>query len=182
MPRNSFAHDALKFIAKMTIQNYKNYAFVGLGSNLSGSLGSPKDNVLEAIERLKKLSDEAILVSSLLASKPLDCPPDSPDFINTVVAFIPRQNETSIYLLHELQHIEKSMGRIRSGLKNEARLIDLDILIFKEEDHQSEELVLPHPEILNRDFVLKPLQELLGEDEYEDLVTFIKKTPPKRRS
>jgi 2-amino-4-hydroxy-6-hydroxymethyldihydropteridine diphosphokinase len=166
----------------MTLQNFKNYAFIGLGSNLSGSFGSPKDNVFEAIERLKILSDEPILISSLVESKPLDCPPGSPDFINAVVAFIPRHNETSLYLLHELQHVENSMGRIRSGLKNEARLIDLDLLIFKEESHKSEELVLPHPEILNRDFVLKPLQELLGEDEYKSLITFIKKTPPKRRS
>ena len=166
----------------MILSSFRNYAFVGLGSNLSGPFGSPKDNVFTAIERLRKLSDEEIIVSSLLASEPLDCPPGSPDFINAVVAFIPRQNETSIYLLHELQHVENSMGRIRSGLKNEARLIDLDLLIFKEEDHQSEELVLPHPEILNRDFVLKPLRELLAEDEYKDLITFIKKTPPKRRS
>lgn len=166
----------------MTIQNFNSYAFVGVGSNLSGSFASPKDNVLEAIERLKKLSDEAILVSSLLASQALDCPPASPDFINAVVAFIPKKNRTSIYLLHELQHIEDVMGRIRSGLKNEARIIDLDLLIFKEEVLQSKELVLPHPEILNRDFVLKPLQELLDEYAYEGLISFIKNTPPKRRS
>ncbi len=162
----------------MILSSFRNYAFVGIGSNLGSDFGSPKDNVLEAIKRLKKLSDEPILVSSLLASEPLDCPPGSPDFINAVLAFIPRQNETSIYLLRELQHIENSMGRIRSGLKNEARIIDIDLLIFKEEGHQSEELVLPHPELLNRDFVLKPLQQLLGEDEYKGMITFIKKTPP----
>ncbi|MDC1436834.1 2-amino-4-hydroxy-6-hydroxymethyldihydropteridine diphosphokinase [Gammaproteobacteria bacterium] len=158
----------------MTIKNFKNYAFVGLGSNLSGSFSSPKDNVLGAIERIKKLSDEAILFSSLLESKPLDCPPGSPDFINAVAAFLPRQNETSLSLLHELQNIENSLGRTRSGLKNEARIIDLDLLIFKEESLQSEELKLPHPGILNRDFVQLPLQELLGEDAYKSLITFIK--------
>ncbi len=166
----------------MRIQTYKNYAFIGLGSNLSSEFGAPKDNVMEAIERLKKLSDESILVSSLLESKPLDCPPGSPGFINAVIALAPKQNETSLSVLHELQQIEISMGRVRSGLINETRIIDLDLLLFKRETNAIEELMLPHPEILNRDFVLGPLQELLEEDEFEGLISFIKKTPPKRRS
>ncbi len=166
----------------MILSSFRNYAFVGIGSNLNSDFGSPKNNVLKAVEELKPLSIESLLVSSLLESEPLDCPPGSPKFINAVAAFIPRQNETSLSLLHELQHIENSLGRVRSGLKNEARIIDLDLLIFKEESLQSEELVLPHPEILNRDFVLTPLQELLDEYAYERLISFIKKTPPKRRS
>jgi len=166
----------------MKIKNYKNYAFVGLGSNLSGAFGTPKDNVFEAIERLKKLSDESILVSSLLESKPLDCPPGSPDFINAVIALAPKKNETSLSVLHELKQIENSLGRVRSGLINEARIVDLDLLLFKRETNASVELMLPHPEILNRDFVLGPLQELLEEDEFEGLIRFIKKTPLKKRS
>ncbi len=70
------------------------------------------------------------------------------------------------------------MGRSRSGVKNEARIIDLDLLIFKKESLQSKELLLPHPEISKRDFVLKPLQELLSEYGYSRMISFIKKTPP----
>jgi 2-amino-4-hydroxy-6-hydroxymethyldihydropteridine diphosphokinase len=164
----------------MELSSFKKHVFVGLGSNLDSAFGSPKDNVLEAVERIKLFSDEPILVSCLLESEPLDCPPGSPDFINAVVAFSPKQNETPLSLLHRLQNIENAMGRNRSGLKNEARLIDLDLLIFKEQGLQSEELKLPHPEILNRDFVLQPLQEILSKKGYEGLIAFIKKLRQKR--
>ncbi|MDG2090009.1 MAG: 2-amino-4-hydroxy-6-hydroxymethyldihydropteridine diphosphokinase [Gammaproteobacteria bacterium] len=166
----------------MKIQTFKKYAFVGLGSNLASTIGAPKDNVLEAIERLGKLSNEPLLVSSLLGSKPLDCPPGSPDFVNGVVALLPKPNETPLSFLYELQGIEKSMGRQRSGLKNEARIIDLDLLLFKNEGISTQDLMLPHPKILKRDFVLEPLKELIKGSEFEDLISFIKKTPPKRRS
>ena len=166
----------------MLIESFHNYAFIGLGSNLSSGSSLPKDNVLAAIERLGKLSNEPLLVSSLLGSKPLDCPPGSPDFVNGVVALLPKQNETPLSFLYELQDIEKSMGRQRSGLKNEARLIDLDLLLFKNEGISTKELMLPHPEILKRDFVLEPLKELIKGSEFEGLISFIKKTPPKRRS
>ncbi len=164
----------------MELSSFKKHVFVGLGSNLDSTFGSPKDNVLEAVERIKLVSDAPILVSSLLESEPLDCPPGSPDFINAVLAFVPKQNETPLDLLHKLQKIEKAMGRIRSGLKNEARVIDLDLLLFKEESLESEELILPHPEILYRDFVLQPLQQLLSEDAKVGLLAFIKKLRQKR--
>ena len=164
----------------MLINNFEKYVFVGLGSNLDSAFGSPKDSVLEAVERIKFFSDDPILVSSLLESEPLDCPPGSPDFINAVMAFTPKQNEKPLGLLHKLQNIEKAMGRIRSGLKNEARVIDLDLLIFKEESLENEELILPHPEILYRDFVLQPLQQLLSEDAKVGMLAFIKKLRQKR--
>lgn len=162
----------------MLIKDFKKYVFIGLGSNLDSDFGSPKENVLEAVKRISIFSDESILLSSLFESEPLDCPPDSPKFINAVIAYIPKHNETSLSLLHKLQNIENKMGRKRSGIKNEARTIDLDLLVYKEESLQSEKLMLPHPEILNRDFVLKPLQELLSKYAYARMISFIKKTPP----
>jgi len=162
----------------MDIKKFQNYAFVGIGSNLNSEFGAPKDNVLDAIERLKNLSVEPLLVSALIESKPLDCPPGSPDFVNAVVAVIPEKNAEALTFLHELQRIENQMGRVRSGLKNEARVIDLDLLTFKAVVYQSDELNLPHPEILNRSFVLEPLQELLAKAEFDRFMAFIKKTPP----
>lgn len=162
----------------MDIKKFQSYAFVGIGSNLNSEFGAPKDNVLEAIERLKNLSVEPLLVSALIESKPLDCPPGSPDFVNAVVAVIPEKNAEALTFLHELQRIENQMGRVRSGLKNEARVIDLDLLTFKAVVYQSDELNLPHPEILNRSFVLEPLQELLAKAEFDRFMAFIKKTPP----
>jgi len=166
----------------MDIRKFQNYAFVGIGSNLNSEFGAPKDNVLEAIERLKNLSVEPLLVSALIESKPLDCPPGSPDFVNAVVAVIPEKNAEALTFLHELQRIENQMGRVRSGLKNEARVIDLDLLTFKAVVYQSDELNLPHPEILNRSFVLEPLQDLLAKAEFDHLIEFKKKLRLKRRS
>ncbi len=166
----------------MTLFSFKDYAFIGVGSNLSSGTKAPKDNILEAIERLKKLSDEPLLVSSFLESEPLDCPPGSPDFINAAVALFPMLNETPLRFLGELQQIENSLGRERTGLKNEARIVDLDLLIFREAISGSEKLMLPHPGILKRDFVLEPLQELLNQEEFESLISFIKKNSLQRRS
>lgn len=170
----------------MAINTFQKYAFVGIGSNLESDFGSPKDNVLRAIEELKTFSEEQLLVSAFLETKPLDCPPGSPDFINAVVALIPKQNETPLKFLYKLQAVENSMGRLRSGLKNETRIIDLDLLLFMQETYTSEVLALPHPEIIKRDFVLEPLKELVEKNEYARLISFLKvsakKTPPLRRS
>lgn len=166
----------------MLLSSYQNYAFIGLGSNLSSHIGAPKDNVLEAVELLKKLSDEPVEVSSLLSSKPLDCPPGSPDFINAVLALLPRQNETALEFLQHLQQIETSIGRTRSGIKNEARIIDLDLLIYRNEVYVTEELMLPHPEILFRNFVMEPLQEIMEEEEFQLLIKFAKINSARERS
>lgn len=159
----------------MSLSSFQQYAFIGLGSNLSSEFGAPQDNVLKAIERLKKLSADPLLVSTFIESKPLDCPPGSPDFVNAVVALAPRENINPVSFLHELQHIENRMGRVRNGLINEARIIDLDLLTFKEVIYRTDELSLPHPEILKRNFVMEPLQDLLAKDAFDRFIAFIKK-------
>lgn len=166
----------------MISASFQNYAFIGLGSNLSSAIGSPRTNLIVAIERLKKLSDEPVQVSSLLVSKPIDCPPGSPDFINAVLAILPKHHETAVDFLHHLQQIEDSMGRVRNGVKNEARTIDLDLLTYRDEVHASGELMLPHPELLYRNFVLEPLQEIMTAEEFELLKIFAKKNSARERS
>jgi len=166
----------------MQITNFQDYAFIGLGSNLGSALGSPRDIVLEASRRIEKLSDERLLMSGLHLTAPLDCPPGSPDFINAVLALLPRQQDTPYSLLESLQRIESSLGRVRSGIVNEARVIDLDLLLFRDEKIDSEDLSLPHPAMLDRDFVLNPLRELLESSELSNLVAFAKKNSARRRS
>ena len=73
------------------------------------------------------------------------------------------------------------MGRQRSDLKNEARIIDLDLLLFKNEENSTKELTLPHPKILKRDFVLEPLQEILKKSEFKGLINFVIKTSQKNK-
>lgn len=159
----------------MLITNFQDYAFIALGSNLSSVLGGPRENVLEAVRRLEQLTDEPVAVSSLHETRPLDCPPGSPDFINAVLALLPRPDETAFSLLEDLQAIEASLGRVRSGIINEARIIDLDLLLFRDQQIDEAVLTLPHPAMLERDFVMKPLGELLDETELQDLKEFIKK-------
>ncbi len=166
----------------MLISSFEHYAFVGIGSNLGSAFGGPKENVLEAVERLKKFSEEPVLVAPLIESKPQDCPPGSPDFVNTVIALVPEADEVPLGFLQKLLHIENSMGRVRSGIKNEARIIDLDLLLFQEAVQYSEELNLPHPEMLKRKFVLQPLKELLEAPAVEACFSFAKKNSAVERS
>ncbi len=136
-------------------------AVVALGANLPSGVGGPLETLQAALERLSSLSASPLLVSSLLVTEPVDCPPGSPPFVNAVVAFHPLPDETPESLLDKLQELELAMGRQRSGIVNEARTLDLDLIAFKQEIRQTARLSLPHPRAHLRHFVLLPLQEIL---------------------
>lgn len=77
--------------------------------------------------------------------------------------------ETSVFpveLLHQLQVIEKAFGRTRD-IKWEDRTLDIDILYYWNEIFSTRELVIPHPEIANRDFVTWPILELFPEFKFK---------------
>ena len=131
-------------------------AIVALGSNL----GDSRKIVLDAMTRLEGFSNEPLLKSSLWQTSPVDCPPDSPKFVNAVVAFVPRPGETPESLLRNLQALEMEFGRVPKKILNEARPLDLDLIAFGEEIRRTEELVLPHPRAHLRKFVLQPLNEI----------------------
>jgi 2-amino-4-hydroxy-6-hydroxymethyldihydropteridine diphosphokinase len=131
-------------------------AIVALGSNL----GDSRRIVLDAMSRLQKFSDEPLLKSSLWQTSPVDCPPDSPKFVNAVVAFVPKAGETPESLLGKLQALEKEFGRAPKKILNEARPLDLDLIAFGQEIRCTEDLVLPHPRAHLRKFVLLPLNEI----------------------
>jgi 2-amino-4-hydroxy-6-hydroxymethyldihydropteridine diphosphokinase len=65
-------------------------------------------------------------------------------------------------VLDKILNIEEKMGRVRT-IKNAARIIDIDILFFNEQIIEEPSLIVPHPEIMNRRFVLMPLNELAPE-------------------
>ncbi len=131
--------------------------YIGLGSNLSGNIGSPSQHVIAAIQSLGEIqSTRTTSISSLYKSKPVG-PQDQDDYINAVV-----QIETeleSLALLDGLQAIENEHGRVRNERWG-SRTLDLDILMFGEEIIQNDRLSIPHPEMLNRAFVLVPLAEI----------------------
>src|SRR4051812_33347346 len=131
-------------------------AFVALGSNL----GDTKVNILRAMDRLREISAEPIIESSLWQTVPVDCPPDAPLFTNAVVGLIPRTEATPEYLLEKLQALEKEFGRQPKKALNEARPLDLDLIAFGQERRNTSELILPHPRAHRRRFVLGPLAEI----------------------
>jgi 2-amino-4-hydroxy-6-hydroxymethyldihydropteridine diphosphokinase len=134
----------------------KPLAIVALGSNL----GDSRIIILDAMARLQKFSDAPVLKSSLWETSPVDCPPDSPKFVNAVVGILPRENETPESLLEKLQLLEKEFGRVQKNVLNEPRPLDLDLIAFGNEIRDLPKLILPHPRAQLRKFVLQPLSEI----------------------
>ncbi len=128
-------------------------AFIALGSNLK----DPVFQVQKAFEELAELPKSCVLAcSSLYRSAPIG-KLDQPDFINAVV-----QIETLLSphdLLKALLKIEQSHGRVRR-LPNDPRTLDLDILMYDEIECNECDLILPHPRMHQRAFVLEPLIEI----------------------
>jgi 2-amino-4-hydroxy-6-hydroxymethyldihydropteridine diphosphokinase len=145
---------------KSKVQSLKskvgNLAIVALGSNL----GDPRQNVLQAMERLQELAEGPLLKSSLWQSTPVDCPPGSPVFVNAVAGFRPRRGETPESLLAKLQALEVEFGRRLKTVLNEPRPLDLDLIAFGGETRAARQLTLPHPRAHERRFVLQPLSEI----------------------
>ena len=131
-------------------------AIIALGSNV----GDSKNNVLHAIERLQDISALPLSKSSLWESSPVDCPPNSPRFVNAVVALTPYEAETPESLLQQLQQVEIEFGRTPKKVLNEPRPLDLDLIAFGDEVRATPQLILPHPRAHLRRFVLEPLNEI----------------------
>jgi 2-amino-4-hydroxy-6-hydroxymethyldihydropteridine diphosphokinase len=130
--------------------------FVALGSNL----GDSQKIILDAMARLQNFSSAPILKSSLWQTSPVDCPPDSPKFVNAVVGLVPQKGETPESLLKKLRDLEKEFGRVPKKIPNEPRPLDLDLIAFDSENRNTPDLVLPHPRAHLRKFVLEPLNEI----------------------
>lgn len=134
-------------------------AIVALGSNL----GNSREIILAAMTHAQFISDAPLLKSSLWETTPVDCPLDSPKFLNAVVGFIPQKGETPESLLKKLRDLEKTFGRTPKKILNEARPLDLDLITFSNETRHTPELILPHPRAHLRRFVLQPLNEIAPE-------------------
>ncbi len=130
---------------------------IGLGSNRGDSAAI----VLEAMDRLQSFALGQARQSSLWRTSPVDCPPDSEEFINAAVAFEARHGLTPESLLGQLKLLEKEYGRAVKPERNAPRELDLDLLLFDDEIRQSADFVLPHPRAVDRLFVLAPAAEVL---------------------
>jgi 2-amino-4-hydroxy-6-hydroxymethyldihydropteridine diphosphokinase len=128
-------------------------AYIGLGSNLE----SPVAQIKSARSAICALANvEELAFSSLYVSSPMG-PQDQPDYINAVMAVATCLSPLN--LLHALQVIELEHGRIRGVQRWGARTLDLDLLLFGDQQIDTEELTVPHKGIGKRAFVLYPLSE-----------------------
>ena len=125
--------------------------FIGLGTNL----GDRVDNLKTAQGHIKRFID-IVSRSSLYETEPVDYEQQG-WFLNMVVEGLTRLAARD--LLKHLLDTEKEMGRHRV-LRKGPRIIDLDILFYGSDIIEQDDLVVPHPEIQNRGFVLTPLNEI----------------------
>jgi len=130
---------------------------VGLGSNQGDSVAI----VGAAMDRLNEFADGGLRRSALWRTSPVNCPPDSADFINAAVAFLPRRGLDPETLLDALKSLEREFGRAQAMVRNAPRELDLDLLLYGDECRNSESFTLPHPRAVDRLFVLAPAQQVL---------------------
>ncbi|MCU4351530.1 2-amino-4-hydroxy-6-hydroxymethyldihydropteridine diphosphokinase [Acinetobacter ursingii] len=124
--------------------------YIGMGSNL----GDSRQILQYAVQRLKDLGQ--VQVSRLYQSPPMG-PQDQPHYYNAAAQLI--TSLEPLDLLDQLQRIEQEAGRVRLRRWGE-RTLDLDLLIYTEQDIQNQRLTVPHPGLLERDFVIVPLLDI----------------------
>lgn len=125
--------------------------YLGLGSNL----GDREENIQNAIALLsKKISVERI--STIIETDPIGGPPQG-KYLNAVIKA--HADLSARELLETAQQIEKDMGRIRT-IQDAPRIIDIDILLYGDQSINEKDLIVPHPRMLKRAFVMAPLKEI----------------------
>ena len=132
----------------------KNVAYISLGSNI----GDKMKNLLNAIDYLK--SDNKIIIhkiSSVYLTEPKYYAKQD-DFYNLVLSLYTELEP--LELLFFTQSIEKKMGRKKTLNKNRPRIIDVDILCYNNIKLNLKNLLLPHPLIKERKFILEPFNEV----------------------
>ena len=131
-------------------------AYLGLGANLD----DPRRQLSEALERLNKAEEvEVTRVSTFYRNPPLG-PANQPWYVNAAARVRTRLGpEDLLRLLHQ---VETALGRVR-GERWGPRRLDLDLLLYNGEVIFAPDLVVPHPEMHRRSFVLVPLAEIAAE-------------------
>jgi len=128
--------------------------YLGLGSNV----GDRWTNLEAAVRALPAYGVTVLASSSVYETEPVGLVPDQRDFYNACVRI-----ETGLEpegLLDACKRTETELGREPGGVRHGPRPIDIDVLLLGDRRYRSERLVLPHPEVESRRFVLEPLLEL----------------------
>ena len=129
---------------------------IALGSNLGDRLA----NLRAARDLLRALASDGVHFEQapVYQSEPVNCPEGSPDFFNTVIEldYVGKPAK----LLEDAQAIECHLGREPDAGSNSPRVIDIDILYFDDLTIDTGIVIIPHPRMTHRRFVLQPLAEI----------------------
>jgi 2-amino-4-hydroxy-6-hydroxymethyldihydropteridine diphosphokinase len=128
--------------------------YLGLGSNV----GDRRAHLEAAAAALPERGVRVIACSRVYETEPVGLVLDQRDFFNACVRVSTALGPFD--LLEACKEVERAVGRRPGGRRHGPRVIDVDVLLLGELELQSERLVLPHPEVLSRRFVLVPLLEL----------------------
>jgi 2-amino-4-hydroxy-6-hydroxymethyldihydropteridine diphosphokinase len=129
--------------------------YLGVGSNL----GNRRKNIKLASKLIGALKDTKIIkASKLFEFLPSGGPAGQPNYLNAALKI--STNFPPLSLLKKLKKIENEIGRIPT-VRFGSRVMDLDILLYGDRLMRNKTLIIPHPRMFNRDFVIKPLTEVL---------------------
>jgi 2-amino-4-hydroxy-6-hydroxymethyldihydropteridine diphosphokinase len=129
--------------------------YLGIGSNL----GNRRKNIKLAIQKISALKDTEVIKSSrMIETEPVGGPVGQGKFLNAALKI--RTNFSASALLKKLKSIEKQLAR-KKTVRNGPRTIDLDILFYGGRIINSKNLTIPHPRVFEREFVIKPLLEII---------------------
>lgn len=127
--------------------------YLGLGSNI----GDREQQLQSAVERLDQVTGIHVQhMSSMYETKPVGYV-EQPDFLNVCLHI--KTTLSPEALLHQCLRIEKELHRVRE-VRWGPRTIDIDVLLYGDEIIESEQLIVPHPRMTARAFVMIPLNEI----------------------
>ena len=166
--------------------NIKNGLCISLGANIDSKFGSPLESLLICKPKIEEIINEwgdnsnkqkeektkfhaNFFWSSIYETLPHGVENEQPNYLNTLLliksnSFPKPSNKKAKLLLKELKKLERFFGREKTpkGKKWLSRCLDLDILWWEDFHTADEELTLPHPRFMNRNFVITPLSEILS--------------------
>jgi 2-amino-4-hydroxy-6-hydroxymethyldihydropteridine diphosphokinase len=129
--------------------------YIGLGSNL----GDRQKKIKLAVKMIGRLKGTRLIrKSAIIETRPVGGPAGQPDFLNAAVKIDTALSARS--LLAGLKDIEKQLGR-KKRRRFGPREIDLDILLYSDKVIKNKILTVPHPRMFKRDFVIKPLEQVI---------------------
>ena len=129
--------------------------YLSMGSNL----GDRRNNIKLAVKKINALKGTKVIkLSKIIETNPVGGPRVQGKFLNAVAKI--KTNLSPLTLLKNLKNIEKELGRTKT-VRWGPRVIDLDILLYANKIVKTKILTIPHPRMFERDFITKPLVEVI---------------------